>query len=265
MQPMNLLYLFRQFGDPGLGQSGQVIAAWRFTDSETPVEFEGETYSPMGPVQGSPLSLSAERQSGSGTLTVLKDFPIAQLFLRGYPARPIWLQIINADTAQRSRSSRVRSVKWGEATATLNIEGIGSLLRREGLRIRFQGPCQWALYSTRCGVDRNANLVTGTLDAGPSADGLTLVSSAFATKPDGWFALGDFECAGQSRMVTSHTGNTVTLLAPIDGLTAGDSFEASQGCDRSDGANGCAKFANTLAFGGHVNVPNTNPFEGLER
>lgn len=262
---MNLLYLFRQFGDPGLGQSGQVIAAWRFTDAETPVQFEGETFLPMGPVQGSPLTLSSERQSGSGTLTVLKDFPVAQLFLRGYPARPIWLQVINADTAQRSRSSRVRSVKWGEATATLNIEGIGTLLRREGLRIRYQGPCQWPLYSARCGVNRAAHIVNGTLSANPSADGLTLRSAAFASKPDGWFALGDFEALGQSRMVTTHSGDTVTLLAPIDGLASGDAFVASEGCDRSNGAHGCLKFSNTRAYGGCVNIPDTNPFEGLER
>lgn len=259
---MSLLYEFMQFGDPGLGRLGDVIADWHYTDGEQPVAFNGNTYQPIGPIQADGMDLSSERLSGAFTIQTVRDFPIAMLFMRGYPARPIWVRIWNSDTG-KSIKARVRSVNWTEAKATLNLAGPGDIIRREGLRIRYQGPCQWPLYGARCGVNRALHLVTGALDAAPSADGVTLVSSAFATKPNDFFTRGDFFCEGQSRTVASHVGNTITLLSAIDGLTAGTAFEASEGCDRSTGAQGCAKFGNQQFIGGCVNVPNKNPFEGL--
>ena len=62
------------------------------------------------------------------------------------------------------------------------------------------------------------------------------------------------------RMITAHTGDTVTVLSPFEDLAAGDSIEVYAGCDRTKAV--CvSKFSNYDNFGGWADWPTKNPYQ----
>lgn len=269
---MPFTYEFTQYNTPGVAQAGGVKNRWCFTSDVTPFTDEnGDTFAPVV-IAHDAMSMSQERSSGQVYVKVARDFPIAQLFRTGTPAGTIWLRVRDQDTGAGGGARRVRSVVWSEAEAKLLLSSTNDMLQREGLRVYWQAACGWQLFGQGCGVARDATDVGGAfkyradgLLASVSADGITLTSTAFATRANGFFEAGLLEVAGQCRMVVSHTGNTVVLLAPIDALTVGAALTVYKGCNRSSGAGGCTDFANTVNFQGCPNIKKNNIFvNGLE-
>ena len=71
----------------------------------------------------------------------------------------------------------------------------------------------------------------------------------------------DLRVAGVPRMITNHSGDTITLSAVLPGLAVGVALEAFAGCDRTF-ATCQSKFGNSLNFGGFPWIPAKNPFAG---
>lgn len=122
-------------------------------------------------------------------------------------------------------------------------------------------PCNRVLYDDKCQVSSSDPLFRAA-NAVPSAQvGRVLtVAGLTPTYSDGWFDGGMVEVQGGSdyRMVTSHTGNDLTLLLPFPTLPA--IVNVFAGCDHSIPI--CkSKFDNVLSFGGCAFVPKKNPFE----
>jgi uncharacterized phage protein (TIGR02218 family) len=84
---------------------------------------------------------------------------------------------------------------------------------------------------------------------------------AFLSQSTGWLTGGYLRVGGVPRMITQHSGDTVTLSSVLPGLAVGSAFEAFAGCDRSFST--CqSKFGNALNFGGFPWIPAKNPFAG---
>ncbi|SOE50286.1 Phage conserved hypothetical protein BR0599 [Burkholderia sp. YR290] len=267
---MPFTYEFTQYNAPGPGQAGGVKDTWRYTSDVVPyTDGSGNVFTPAI-ISHDAMTVSQENNSGQIYVQCARDFPVALLYYRAVPSGSIWLRVRDQVTGLIGYVGRIRSCEWAEVTAKFLMSSSSDMLARDGLRIHWEGPCGWQLYGPRCGVNRNAQNAAGSylyrtdgsVDS-VSADGLTVVSSAFATRPDGFFSAGSFVVGDYHRMILSHAGNTVTLMSAIDGLAAGTAFSSAKGCNRSTGSSGpggCADFQNITFFGGTPNVPLKNIF-----
>ena len=153
---------------------------------------------------------------------------------------------------------RVASVVFAGSTAKIRCESIFTALKRPGLRAHYQTGCRHALFDPGCGVNNQAYKLAGTV---ASFSGLNVTSSTFLTQASGWLTGGYLRVAGVPRMITNHSGDTITLSSVLPGLAVGVVFEAFAGCDRTFAI--CqSKFGNSLNFGGFPWIPAKNPFAG---
>lgn len=148
--------------------------------------------------------------------------------------------------------------------AKLRCQSLAAAVETLGLRRNWQSNCPLVLYSRGpglCNADPDAHAVDAVLS---DATGYTVASAAFAAHADGHFEGGVLQWAGalgvERRFIVSHAGNTLRLLTPA-ALTPGARVVALPGCDRTMGPRGCAKFANTLNYGGQPTLKGLrNPF-----
>lgn len=285
---MPFTYEFTQYNNVGPGQQGGVKQQWRYTSDNVPfTDTSGNVFTPAI-IAHDAMTVSQDNNNGQIYVNSSRDLPVAQLYYKSVPSGSIWLRVRDQQTGLVGYVGRIRSAEWAEATVRLLMSSSSDMLARDGLRLHWEGPCGWQLYGPRCGVDRNAQDASGnylyrtdgTVDS-VSADGLTVTSSAFAARADSFFNAGSFVVGDVHRMILTHVGNTVTLLAAIDGLTAGTAFSSAKGCNRSTGLGevtgsevssttttsaggagpgGCNDFNNLVHFGGTPNVPLQNIF-----
>jgi hypothetical protein len=155
---------------------------------------------------------------------------------------------------------RIAEVDLGRSLATFNVNSHLELLNLNLPRNLFQSSCVNSLYDAACGVTRASYAVNGTAATGSTAS----VIAATLAQATAWFDQGSIaftsgQNAGFARTVKSYSAGspgTLSLIAPFPFAPApGDTFTAYPGCDKTNGAGGCAKFANTARFKGFPYVP----------
>lgn len=249
---MQYLYDFSLYSKPF---GGTLIARWTHTSAAQAIErpeYPGLVFTPLDGLTHSQLRYDSEKSSGQLTTTAPRDFALAGEFLAGYPYGAVRIRIIEVDddTPFVVYTGTVRSCNFSEQLAELLCTNGSEALQRLGLRLNAGRQCQWALYSTRCGLDEATYTRTGVV-LSISADGLTVETTL--AEADNWFKAGKLRARGQARMVTTNTAGTLTLFSAIPGLAPGDAVSASKGCDRSTStATGCRSFSpsNILRFSG---------------
>lgn len=242
---------------------------WLYTSADQSETIATELYLPA-PIKRNEPSMDKETKHSTLTLTVPRDFPVAQLFRSYSPGSSIWLTVLRLQRGDTGTwlawKGKVRGASWNGSVATLTCDPLDKAGSRLALRRSFGSTCDHDLYSqgsNRCQVLRASFTIGATIEA---IVGDTLKSAAFATKPDGWWVGGDVIVAtgDDARMVIAHTGDTITLLSAFEGLSVGDALAISAGCDHSFATCG-SKFSNTVNFGGWPFVPTKNPYDvGLE-
>lgn len=157
-------------------------------------------------------------------------------------------------------AGRVAEIDLGRAVATFTINSHLELLNLQLPRNLWQPGCVNALGDASCGVALASFAVPGTVLAG-SLPSVILANFAL---PTGYLDQGKIVFtgganAGLARSIKAWiegAPGVIELLAPFPNLpAAGDTFVAYPGCDKTLGANGCAKFANTARFKGYPYVP----------
>lgn len=151
----------------------------------------------------------------------------------------------------------VESVSFQATQVEITCSPMTSRLRRAGLQRKFGRLCGLTVYGFRCGLTLGTYEVTGVVD---SSSGLTITSTSFGTKADGYFVGGYIQTPDYSRMIVYHVGDDIKLNSPIPSLADGTTFDAYRGCDHS--IDTCIALNNNLNFGGHPWLPNKNPFVG---
>lgn len=151
---------------------------------------------------------------------------------------------------------RISNVRIRGKKVILVIDSSVTLLKRTGLRKRYQRSCPYALYDKGCNLSKESFAVSATVS---SMGGITIIVPEAATYADDHFSGGIIEAAdGSLRYISSHTGDTLTLLRELPGLVTG-AVTIYPGCDRS--RNVCsARFSNLDNFGGFPFIPLVNPF-----
>ncbi len=245
------LYLFRRG-----------VETWAYTSGDVAETYLGDTYTPA-PIQHSEPQLAERGKDGAQLIvTVPRDNPIAALFRVFVPASRLSLTIFrhhrgDAETVVQW-TGRVRGVRWAGSTAELQCEGTDSMQKRPALRRGVGFNCEHMLYDRGCGLESTEYRSTGIM---ATVIGTTLQGAVFSGQPDGWWISGFVRVAQQDyRMITAHTGDTVTILSPFEDLSAGDSIEVYAGCDRTFATCG-SKFGNQARFGGWPFWPTKNPYK----
>lgn len=160
-------------------------------------------------------------------------------------------------------SGEVRSVSWPALDrCSLICSPFSQRMESEGLRLGWERNCPYALYSSRCGVNRDLYQVLASVAA---MDGAQINHPAFATYAEGYFRAGFVEWAISSsgewnrRAIEAHSGDTLTLLGGTDGLSVGRSVRVYPGCAQTTDA--CQAFANLPNYGGIPHLAGESPFD----
>lgn len=157
-------------------------------------------------------------------------------------------------------AGRVAEIDIGRGIANFQVASHLELLNIQLPRNLWQPGCVNSLGDTSCGVNLASFAVSGSAAAGSS----THIVNASLAQPSGYFDQGKISFTtganiGLWRSVKSWdqgAPGAIALLAPFPRAPqAGDAFAIYPGCDKTLGANGCAKFANTARFRGFPYVP----------
>ena len=237
---------------------------WTYTSIAEEQTFLGRTYSPI-PISRSEWSQAGSDQSKTFEVTVPKDASIVDQFLAYLPVRPMQITVyrkhmldLDEEYAPFFIGSVVSCVINEDDMATLTCRPIGGHLQRRVPWPTYQATCNWALYGTGCGADREAFRTDGTVIG---VNGLVVSAAAFDGFDDGWFTAGYVirEATQEIRFITNHVDTDITLSAAFPNLQGGEILKAYAGCDRLE-ATCIAKFDNQVRFLGFPRIPTKNPF-----
>lgn len=252
---------------------GQPIALFRFgfgnriigyTTSEKPVDFNGETYEPIA------IERNAITQSGSLDKSMLNirlpiNSEIAELFRIFPPSDVVGVTIFQGHYDETDFLAvfvgRVLSCGRKGRTATLNCEPASTMMRRPGLRRRWQYACPHVLYGSQCRADRSAHTYVATVES--------IAAPSLIMSP-GWqgplqtrnFENGMIEWDGANgvevRNILQVTDDVLLLDGRMRDLSAGSTVRVLPGCahNMADCQN---VFNNILNFGGDPWIPIKNP------
>ncbi len=239
---------------------------YRYTSGDAMATYLGQAYQPASIRRGS-LEQGQELNRTELVINAPRDLSVADLF-RVYPPTEVVLLTIRRQHRNDSDTAiiwqgRLLNVMWRDSEAELTCESINTSLRRIGLRRKFGRQCPHVLYGVQCRVNQLSYKTSGTITA---ISGNTVSAAAFAGYADDWFSGGPIEWLRDDgvldrRMITAHTGDTVTLSAPFVGLAIGHSMDGFPGCGHSLAI--CdSKFGNGINYGGWPFSPASSPFGG---
>lgn len=241
------LYLFTLF-DSYLAQcSGTQEITW-----------DSKVWEPIG-ISRSSKSLTSNSLKSKLTLQTTMNNPFVTPFLTCAPDLLIKFTLYRGQWGNYIPYFRgfIELVSFKTKTVEITCSPMTSRLKRMGLQRKFSRSCEVPLYSSLCRLTESGYQITGTVD---SVSGLSIVSSAFDAKADGYFKGGWIEVNNYSRMIVYHVGSTVKINSPIPDLVFGFSFVAKMGCGHS--LNDCIALANSINFQGHAWISYKNPFTG---
>lgn len=198
-------------------------------------------------------------------LTFPRDDEFASQYLGFAPDEPTTVTIFRGHLGDPDEEfvsywkGRVVGSKATENSIVIECESIFTSIQRPGLRARFELSCRHTLYGRGCNLLRDAFKVPGSVD---SVSGVAVSVSEAAAQPDGFFTGGMIVIpGGAARFITAHTGASLTLIRPLEGLFAGLDIELYPGCDHLKST--CKnKFDNLDNFGGFPYIPTRNPMDG---
>ena len=248
-------------------QRGEVV--WRYTSANRNLLVNFQTYL-CAPIEHDNLEQGGEIERQNVGVTVAMLNPVALMYRQHSPADSVVLTIAEyhaTDPDVQVRpvwSGRITSVRWDpeDNQATITHAPTYASLARNGLRRKYQANCPLVLYGYGCGVNREAFKLVTTVGA---ISALALTALGLGAQPNGYWNGGFIEYVPATGLlerigIRSHTGGTVLLSRLAPGLVNGMAVSVFPGCDRTTGANGCAKFGNLPNYGGFPNFPNKNPF-----
>ena len=244
------------------------VNQWYFNSGLRDILFQGQIYTPV-PIQRSAINQSKELNRANILLTVTCDFPVIESFIKFPPTQIMTLEIFRRHREDIDNefatiwNGRVMQVEWKKQRAEITCESAFTSIRRPGIHRHYQATCAHVLYGNQCRANQLSFKDTDTV-SGISGNNLTIIIAG--TRANGYCAGGFLDVTllsgiNEKRMIKSHTGTTVSLMAPIDDLSVGQSVDIFAGCkyNLDDREN---KFSNLDNYGGFPFLPPFTPFGG---
>lgn len=223
------------------------------------VQFLGNTY------QARPLKRSGFTfDKNFSPVTMSVTAPLTDIFIRYVASQPIeptrlkMYRAIDSDLADFRVvfSGTLRKIGISNRMAKASFESKARNLRFRIPKILYQSYCNWDVFEPGCGLVASAFLDNVSV----LVSGDQLVSTFFATKPDGYYTSGRVISPQQDeRWIIDHVGNTLTLHVPFDTrVSSGTIVSVLPGCD-GDPVTCRDKFSNLDNFIGMPYIPSHNP------
>jgi len=224
---------------------------------------DNQIYKPA-PISRGKIRHGEELRKDSITLTVPRGHDLAAEFIAAAPEETTSVTIrrlhrgLSFSEAVVRWKGRVMGAEPKGEKVEITCESLYTSMRVAGLRTRAELICQHSLYDSGCGVAETNYQITDII---ASVSGSTLTMSSLSSSyVDGWFSGGILRTSNNSRFITAHAGNTITLSRPLQELVSGQSVALSPGCDRTMGT--CMnKYNNILNYLGFPWIPTQNPFQ----
>lgn len=220
------------------------------------------------PIYDDGVNQTGEAASDALTITCSDELWPSRIYKLFPPASPVQVMVYEG----HADDPNLRMVYRGEitshdipqpGTASLICETISATMAREGLRLRWQRSCPYALYDeVTCLVPKAAYAQTTAVSA---ITNNVLTMPGLAANGNGYFDGGFIEWTLEGRgierrMVESWTSPNLTLFGTADGLDVGTVITAYPGCARTTDA--CSSFNNLANYGGAPALQGTSPFDG---
>jgi uncharacterized phage protein (TIGR02218 family) len=241
------------------------LRIWTYTTADTPILFNGETYTPTTMRRG---ELPINEEKNSSTLDVFID-PTADVvaeFISGSTPTPTGLILMRRhrdETVATEQAvlfvGQIGQVEFGEGEAHFVCVPIQQSVQRRVPRMLYQTQCNNMLYDVNCTVNPALFTFAGHISA---INGLVVTVPEASGKPDGYYNGGYIKDGETFVFIQTHVGTLLTVLAITPALLVGDNITTTAGCDRTR-ATCVAKFNNLDNFLGFPYIPDQNPFNGL--
>lgn len=211
------------------------------------------------------LSLSENLEKATIELVTRLENPIAQLFRTSAIESSVTVQIyethVNDNEIVLIHSGRVlaRHVKLTgkKREAVLKCEPLITAQKRPAIREKTGYTCPYVLYdgstckATKAPVFGTVLTVSGNSMTVSNADSVT----------SGYLVAGYIETSEEKRMITAHSGTSISVTTAMQGLEVGDAVTMYIGCDHT--TSDCSgKHDNIVNYGGEPYIPSKNPHEG---
>ena len=247
-------------------------SVYRWTSADIDIVSGGNTFSSLGPlikrgkvreVIGLEIGTLQITLMRGGTLAFLNQpFPLAAMN-GAFDGASVRLERafmpnfgdMSAGTINRFEGN-VAKVTPSSTQIELEVKSALELLNVPLPRNVFMPQCVNTHYDGGCGLSRTTYTVTGTATGTPTT---TTIPSA-VSGASGYYKLGVLTMtsganSGLKRAIKDFSGGTFTLAIPLpDAPSAGDTFTAYPGCDRTQ-ATCTSKFSNSTRFRGFPYVP----------
>jgi len=243
--------------------------SYRYTTASEDYVFLSSTYK-REVLSHSELEQTTEIKKNNVTLFVPGNFEIMQFYESMPPSDVIKLTIFETHRGDSDVISgwtgRVLNGMRKGPVAELYAENILTAGQRMGLRRPWCRQCPHVHYDPNSCKGPEADFeFTATLD---SVAGRTLQSTAFQTAPAGEVPTGLSMAGGvieyeptpgriEKRGVKSHTGSTIEITHPIDGMPTLATVRALPGCRHNP--DDCVRYNNRDNYGGVNHMTRKNP------
>lgn len=212
------------------------------------------------------IEASEERTAGALRVILPADQSttndVVDLYRGTVPTGVVTLQLLRKHQGSRAFpvifAGEVSAAEFTASECILTVEPKVHALKQRVLRQLYQGPCNNTLYDTFCGVHQPSFTTAGTVTA-IASDNVTLTIAEAALQADDYYTGGVLTFGSRRGFIIAHTGSTITLLRPVDGLAVSSSVSISAGCDRQIAT--CeTKFNNITQHMGFPFIPSVDPF-----
>ncbi|MFZ2752149.1 MAG: phage BR0599 family protein [Lysobacteraceae bacterium] len=232
------------------------LTHWRYTDAGRDAIVEGQRYAPVALTRGR-IAQSGEEAKNTLEITAPLDLPLLNLFRPTPPGLRLRLDLkrvrVRDGLVRLGWTGHVADLDETHSVAKLRCQSLASAVETLGLRRSWQSSCPLLLYGQgpgACNADPGVHAVDVVLS---DATGYTVASAAFAAFDVGHFDGGVLQWNSvlgiERRFIVAHVGTTLRLLTPTT-LAIGAHVTTLPGCDHTMGPRGCAKFNNTVNYGG---------------
>lgn len=234
---------------------------WLFTSAAHEVAYGSDLYQPVFIKRGG-FTKGGDTRKSTIEIEVAASNPVALLFRTGWLAATMIVTIFRHHHGDSEFSvlwkGRITGCRWSGSVATLTSDSVFTLFRRAGLRRVYQIGCPHALYDQGCRLDAASWQVDSTIT---TVSGNQLVIAGAGAYPDGYFVGGMLLAGAEYRLITAHSGTSITLVDAVPSALAGGAVSLWPGCDRSTST--CnSRFNNLDNYGGLPFLPKKNPFSG---
>lgn len=234
---------------------------WHYTNSDAPVDFEGQTYQPAAISRG-----SMEYNSALDVSTMKFQFAaITQPVLQYIAQNPIDITWIEVSRLFRDMDPLEKGIIFiGQIKAAgfkgtqAEVEGVGfeHFLKMPVPIFRYQRNCNHHVFDAGCALNKGDYKVSVVIAL--SAEKIVITAEEFGAFDNGYFIGGLVEYGAEARAIVAHAGNDITLAYRMMQLEDGHTVDVYPGCDGR--VETCRdKFDNIAHFLGFPFIPDENP------